>query len=113
MYAYMSDATEADPMVVHYSPVDNPSHNSTAATTTTTTAGNKSLFQTLTTKKGIVVMAVVGISLSALLTTLLLVFLLPKAGVQAQSGSNGGSNDPTAGSKYTSPPYYPARIVAL
>jgi hypothetical protein len=105
----MSDATDADPMVVHYSPVDNPNHNSTTATA----AGNKSFFQTLATKKGIAVMAVVGISLSALLTTLLLVFLLPRTGVQAQSGSNGGSNDPTAGSKYTSPPYYPARIVVL
>lgn len=58
-------------------------------------------------------MVVVG--LSALLTTLLLVFLLPRGGVQAQSqgGSNGGSDDPSAGSKFTSPPFFPARTILL
>jgi hypothetical protein len=97
----MSDAA---PVVVHYSPLDNPNPDTAAAV-------HKSFFQSLTAKKGLVVMVVAGISLSAVLTTLLLVFLLPKGGgVQAQSGSNGGSNDPSAGSKFTSPPFYPARI---
>ncbi len=97
---YMSDV----PVKVHYTALGNSSPQSAAATSTT-------FFQSLKTKKGIAVLVAVG--MGTLLTTLLLVFLLPRRGVEAQSGSNGGSNDPSAGSKFTSPPYYPARNVAF
>lgn len=93
---YMSDV----PVKVHYTALDNSNPQSTAAASTT-------FFESLKTKKGIAIMVAVGIG--TLLTTLLLVFLLPRRGVEAQSGGNGGSNDPSAGSKFSSPPYYPAR----
>lgn len=89
-----------DAVKVHYTALGNSNPHSAAAASNT-------LFQSLKTKKGIAVMVAAG--MGALLTTLLLVFLLPRGGVEAQSGSNGGSNDPSAGSKFTSPPYYPAR----
>jgi hypothetical protein len=92
------------PVKVHYTALDQNNPPSTAAASNT-------FFQSLKTKKGIAIMVAVG--LGTLLTTLLLVFLLPKRGVEAQSGSNGGNNDPSAGSKFTSPPYYPARNVAF
>ena len=82
----MSDA----PPVVYYSLIGQHSRNPGLA---------KSLFS----KKGIMIIA--GITGTAILTTLLLVFLLPSAKAATQSTS-----DPKAGSNYTTPPVFPARM---
>lgn len=53
-------------------------------------------------------MIIAGVTGTALLTTLLLVFLLPSTRAVTQN-----TNDPPLGSNYTTPPVFPARILLI